>query len=576
MLHGARTRCSGHTKIIRIGACVALRESALHFNLATVNEVIAQAVPEREAIVFRNRRFTYRQLTERTRRLANYLVKQGLGLHTERAALEDWQSGQDHLGIYLYNGNEYLEAMLGGYKARVAPFNVNYRYVDEELVYLLNDAHTKALLFHSSLAEHVAAIRHQVPTLELLLQVQDDDTPLLPGAVDYEAALAASSIERPDCEWSSDDLYIIYTGGTTGMPKGVLWKHSDILIASLGARRTDGSVLDSLDSYVKRATANHRKTLATPPFMHGAGHWAAFQAFNTGSTVVIQNEVKRFDAGDAVDVIEREGVNNMLLVGDAFGRPLVDALRKKDARCPTLRNLITGGAIMTAKIKSELIEALPQVNIVDSAGSSETGGQASHTSNAKAGVSTGKFRLSPHNAVLSEDLTEVLEPGHEGLGWWARAGNIPLGYLGDEKKTRQTFPVVDGVRYSVPGDKVRLLADNALELHGRESVTINSGGEKIFAEEVEQAIKHHPDVYDAVVAGRPSERWGFEVVAIVQFKAGRSASEESLLAECGKHIARYKLPKGFVFIDEILRSPNGKADYRWAKAQVNAGGSPSA
>ena len=548
----------------------------MHFNLATVNEVIAQAVPEREAIVFRNRRFTYRQLTERTRRLANYLVKQGLGLHTERAALEDWQSGQDHLGIYLYNGNEYLEAMLGGYKARVAPFNVNYRYVDEELVYLLNDAHTKALVFHSSLAEHVAAIRHQVPTLELLLQVQDDDTPLLPGAVDYEAALAASSIERPECEWSSDDLYIIYTGGTTGMPKGVLWKHSDILIASLGARRTDGSVLDSLDSYVKRATANHRKTLATPPFMHGAGHWAAFQAFNTGSTVVIQNEVKRFDAADAVDVIEREGVNNMLLVGDAFGRPLVDALREKDARCPTLRNLITGGAIMTAKIKSELIEALPQVNIVDSAGSSETGGQASHTSNAKAGVSTGKFRLSPHNAVLSEDLTEVLEPGHDGLGWWARAGNIPLGYLGDEKKTRQTFPVVDGVRYSVPGDKVRLLADNALELHGRESVTINSGGEKIFAEEVEQAIKHHPDVYDAVVAGRPSERWGFEVVAIVQFKAGRSASEESLLAECGKHIARYKLPKGFVFIDEILRSPNGKADYRWAKAQVNASASTSA
>ena len=548
----------------------------MHFNLATVNEVIAQAVPEREAIVFRNRRFTYRQLTERTRRLANYLVKQGLGLHTERAALADWQSGQDHLGIYLYNGNEYLEAMLGGYKARVAPFNVNYRYVDEELVYLLNDAHTKALVFHSSLAEHVAAIRRQVPTLELLLQVQDDDTPLLAGAVDYEAALAASSIERPDCEWSSDDLYIIYTGGTTGMPKGVLWKHSDILIASLGARRTDGSVLDSLDSYVKRATANHRKTLATPPFMHGAGHWAAFQGFNTGSTVVIQNEVKRFDAGDAVDVIEREGVNNMLLVGDAFGRPLVDALRKKGARCPTLRNLITGGAIMTAKIKSELIEALPQVNIVDSAGSSETGGQASHTSNAKAGVSTGKFRLSPHNAVLSEDLTEVLEPGHDGLGWWARAGNIPLGYLGDENKTRQTFPVVDGVRYSVPGDKVRLLADNALELHGRESVTINSGGEKIFAEEVEQAIKHHPDVYDAVVAGRPSERWGFEVVAIVQFKAGRAASEESLLAECRKHIARYKLPKGFVFIDEILRSPNGKADYRWAKAQVHASASTSA
>jgi len=540
----------------------------LHFNLATVNEAIAEAVPEREAIVFRDRRFTYRQLTERTRRLANYLIEQGLGLHAERPALKEWQSGQDHLGIYLYNGNEYLEAMLGAYKARVAPFNVNYRYVDEELVYLLNDAAAKALVFHSSLADHVAAIRKQVPTLEVLLQVQDDQRPLLDGAVDFEAALASASTARPDREWHPDDLYVIYTGGTTGMPKGVLWKHGDILIASLGARRTDGTVLDSLQGYIDRACAAHRKTLPTPPFMHGAGHWAAFQAFNTGSTVVVQNEVKRFDAADAVAVIEREGVNNMLLVGDAFGRPLADALRAKNARCPTLRNLITGGAIMTAKIKSELLEALPHVNIIDSAGSSETGGQASHTSNAKTGAATGRFKLSPHNAVLNDAMTATLEPGHDGLGWWARSGNIPLGYLGDEAKTRRTFPVLDGVRYSVPGDKVRLLADGTLELHGRESVTINSGGEKIFAEEVEQAIKHHPDVYDAVVAGRPSERWGSEVVAIVQFKAGKTASEESLLEECARHIARYKLPKAFVIADEVLRSPNGKADYRWAKAQV--------
>ena len=540
----------------------------MHFNLATVNEAIAEAVPEREAIVFRDRRFTYRQLTERTRRLANYLIKQGLGLHAERPALKEWQSGQDHLGIYLYNGNEYLEAMLGAYKARVAPFNVNYRYVDEELVYLLNDAAAKALVFHSSLADHVAAIRKQVPTLEVLLQVQDDQRPLLDGAVDFEAALASASTARPDLEWHPDDLYVIYTGGTTGMPKGVLWKHGDILIASLGARRTDGTVLDSLQGYIDRACAAHRKTLPTPPFMHGAGHWAAFQAFNTGSTVVVQNEVKRFDAADAVAVIEREGVNNMLLVGDAFGRPLADALRAKNARCPTLRNLITGGAIMTAKIKSELLEALPHVNIIDSAGSSETGGQASHTSNAKTGAATGRFKLSPHNAVLDDAMTATLEPGHDGLGWWARSGNIPLGYLGDEAKTRKTFPVLDGVRYSVPGDKVRLLADGTLELHGRESVTINSGGEKIFAEEVEQAIKHHPDVYDAVVAGRPSERWGSEVVAIVQFKAGKTASEESLLEECARHIARYKLPKAFVIADEVLRSPNGKADYRWAKAQV--------
>ncbi len=541
----------------------------MHFNLATVNETIAAAVPEREAIVFRDRRFTYSELTDRTRRLANYLAAQGLGIRAERADLKDWESGQDHLGIYLYNGNEYLEAMIGAYKARLAPFNVNYRYVDEELVYLLNDANTKALVFHSSLASHVAAIREQVPSLELLLQVNDEpDAPLLDGAVDFEAALAESSPARPDVEWDPDDLYVIYTGGTTGMPKGVLWKQSDMLIASLGARRTNGEVIDSLDGYVHRATASHRVTLAAPPFMHGAGHWAAFQAFHTGSTLVIQDEVKRFDAAGVVQSIEREGVNNLLLVGDAFGRPLVDALRASGAQCPTLRNVITGGAIMTANIKRELIGALPRINIIDSAGSSETGGQGSHTSNAKSGAATGRFTLNAHNAVLSEDMTATLAPGHDGLGWWARAGNIPLGYLGDEKKTRETFPVVDGVRYSVPGDKVRLLEDNTLELHGRESVTINSGGEKIFAEEVEQAIKHHADVYDAVVTGRPSERWGNEVVAIVQFKAGQKASEASLLDECAKHIARYKLPKAFVFVGEILRSPNGKADYRWAKEQA--------
>ena len=541
----------------------------MYFNLATVNEAIAEAVPDREAVVFRDRRFTYRELTERTRRFANHLAGEGLGLHTEREALEDWQSGQDHLGIYLYNGNEYLEAMLGAFKARVAPFNVNYRYVDEELVYLLNDAAAKALVFHSSLADHVQAIRGQVPTLQLLLQVQDDERPLLDGAVPFEDALAAASAAKPDLEWRPDDLYIIYTGGTTGMPKGVLWKHKDILIASLGARRTDGTVIDSLAGYVARATASHRKTLPAPPFMHGAGHWGAFQAFHTGGTVVIQDEVRRFDAAGAVDVMERENVNNLLLVGDAFGRPLVDALRSSGARCPALRNIITGGAIMTAKIKAELINALPHVNIIDTAGSSETGGQASHTSNAENGAATGRFTLSPHNAVLNNEMTALLEPGHEGLGWWARAGNIPLGYLGDAEKTRKTFPTVGGMRYSVPGDRVRLLPDNSLELHGRESVTINSGGEKIFAEEVEQAIKHHVDVYDAVVAGRPSERWGNEVVAIVQLKEGREANEDALLAECAKHIARYKLPKAFVFLREILRSPNGKADYRWAKQQVS-------
>lgn len=373
----------------------------VNFNLATVAEVIADAIPDREAIVWRDRRLTYAELQDRTRRFANVLIEAGYGSHVPRAELAEWESGQDHLGIYLFNGNEYLEAMLGAYKARMSPFNVNYRYVDEELIYLLNNASTRALVYHSSLAQHVESIRASVPSLELLIQVQDDDHPLLEGAIEYESLIKAADNRRPELEWDPDDLYIIYTGGTTGMPKGVLWKQSDILIATLGGRRGGGNIMQTLDQYVARAVTGDRRHLPAPPFMHGAGHWTAFQAFNTGGTVVIQDEVSRFDAAGVVSVIERENVNNMLIVGDAFGRPLIDALRAAGASCPSLKNLITGGAIMTANTKAELIELLPDVNIIDSVGSSETGGQASHVSTKKSGAATGRFTLTVNNAVLS-------------------------------------------------------------------------------------------------------------------------------------------------------------------------------
>ena len=537
----------------------------MYFNLATISEAVADVVPDREAIIFRDRRITYRTLRDRSRRFANLLLDRGLGMRTPRKQLPDWESGQDHLGIYLYNGNEYLEGMLGAFKARLAPFNINYRYVDEELVYLLNNAKTRALLYHSSLADRVGAIRDRIPSLELLVQVADETSDLLPGALDYETALFESDQRRPEVEWDPDDLYILYTGGTTGMPKGVLWRHSDVLIATLGGRRANGHVLESLDEYVDRARSMGRKSLPAPPFMHGAGHWNALQMLNAGGTVVIQDNVFGFDPKNVLEIIAREEVTTLLIVGDAFGRPLADELANSPHNVSSLRNIITGGAIMSANVKRELIELIPQVNIIDSAGSSETGGQASHVSNAKAGAETGRFTLTPNNAVLAEDLSQILAPGHKELGWWARSGNIPLGYLDDEAKTRETFPTVNGIKYSVPGDKVRLLSDGTLELHGRESVTINSGGEKIFAEEVEQAVKHHAAVFDAVVTGRRSERWGNEVVAIVQLKEGVAATEESLLAECERHIARYKLPKAFIFLEAILRSPSGKADYRWAK-----------
>ena len=537
--------------------------------LADLNRAIAEVVPDREAIVFRDRRFTFREFDERTNQLANVLVSKGFGCHTERNLLEDWQSGQDHVGLYLYNGNEYLEATVACYKSRTVPFNINFRYVDEELIYLLNNAHVKVLIYHSSLSERVMNIRSEVPSLSLLIEVDDESKgTLLDGALAYEEILCTAKNEFPAIEHKPDDLYMIYTGGTTGMPKGVIWRQVDMLVAALGGKTSKGTVIESLQEFQERAMRGYHRYLASPPFMHGAGSWVALKALHSGSTVIIQNDVRRLDGDDIIDTCIREKVDALMIVGDAFGRPIADALVRKPRPIPSLRNIITGGAVTSTNLKTQLLELLPEINIIDAAGSSETGTQAQHVSNALVGAKTGKFTLQRGDAVLSDDLTSVLEPGHDGLGWWAQSGHIPIGYLDDKEKTAETFVTVDGTRYSVPGDRVCLLEDNTLELHGRDSMTINSGGEKIFAEEVEQALKHHPDVYDVVVTSRSSDRWGQEVIAVIQLRLGAEVSEKSLLQECGNHISRYKCPKAFVFRDQIMRNPSGKADYRWAAAQV--------
>jgi fatty-acyl-CoA synthase len=545
----------------------------VEFNIAQVHAAIADAIPDREAIVWRDRRVTYGQFNERTNRLANVLIAAGLGAHSDRANLAGHESHNDHLAIYLHNGNESLEAMLGAFKARCAPFNVNYRYVAEELRYLLNDAKAKALVFHSAFADRVAEVRDALPDLVVLLQVDDGSgAPLLEGAQWYEEALAAASPDAPQLDYSPDDLYILYTGGTTGMPKGVLWRSADIFVASLGGRGPAGE-WESIDAIVEVAKNGGGKVLPAAPFMHGAGHWVALSAFTGGNTVVIQDDVVGLDPHDIWDTIAREKASMLLIVGDAFGRPLADQLEKVGPEGYDLSSLfviISGGAPLNSTIKDRLLAALPGKMIVDAVGSSETGTQMSHVS-AGAGSTTGTFTPGPGAAIVNPEMTEVLEAGHEEVGWLAQQGRVPLGYLGDAEKTAKTFPVIGGVRYSVPGDRARLTADNIIELYGRDSVTINSGGEKIFAEEVEQALAHHPDVYDVTVAGRPSEKWGAEVVAIVQLREGVAADDvttKSLLAEAEKHIARYKLPKAFKFVPNVQRSPSGKADYRWAKAQA--------
>jgi fatty-acyl-CoA synthase len=541
----------------------------MDFNLAQIHEAIAAAIPDRECIVFRDRRLCWSEVADRSRRLANLLAANGLGVRRERSKLEPWQSGQDHLALYLYNGNEYLEGMLGGFKARVAPFNVNYRYVEDELIYLLRDSRAHGIVYHASFAPLLAKVRPAVPELALLLQVADESgNALLPGALDYEEALAASPASLPRLEHSPDDLYMLYTGGTTGMPKGVLWRQADIFVTAIGGRRPDGSEFESLDAIVERARRGKLRVLPAPPFMHGASHWSAFNTFHAGGTVVIQRDPRRLDPEDILDTIDRESVSQVLIVGDAFARPLVDHLRNKPRPLPSLQVVISGGAPLNRSLKAALLELLPHVSILDAVGASETGRQGQAMTTRGGTVSTGTFEPVTDNVILSEDLTHVLEPGSVELGWLAKAGRVPLGYLGDPEKSARTFPTIGGRRYSLPGDRARLRADGTIELHGRDSVTINSGGEKIFAEEVEHALKHHPAVYDAIVVGRPSERWGEEVVAIVKLRDGSVVPTDELLAECARHIARFKLPKAVLVRDEIVRSPSGKADYRWARAEA--------
>ena len=370
---------------------------------------------------------------------------------------------------------------------------------------------------------------------------------------------------------SPDDLYVLYTGGTTGMPKAVLWRQHDIYLNAMGGRTFGTSeTVTSLEEIVERSRPEGPGSMTAAPLMHGAAQWAAFISLCAGRPFVMAPTTTHFDPAEAWALASRERVVSMSIVGDAFGRPLVDELESGDYDLSGLLVLVTGGAALSAPIKQRFVELLPHLTILDTGGSSESGAQMGQFSGRMQRAS-GRFAPNPGAVVVSEDMTRILSPGDDEIGWLAQQGLIPLGYLGDAEKTARTFPVIEGIRHSVPGDRARWDADGQIELLGRDSVTINSGGEKIFAEEVEAAIAEHPAVYDVVVTGRPSVRWGNEVVAIVQLTDGQRVDAESIIAEAARHIARYKLPKDVIFCDRVQRSPSGKADYRWAKAQVAQG-----
>jgi fatty-acyl-CoA synthase len=539
----------------------------MELSIWQIFDQVSIAVPDRDAIIDRKRRFTYRQLADRVTRLAAVLAEGGLGCHQERADLQPWELGQDTLALLMFNCAEYAEGLLGASAARVTPMNVNYSYTAEEISYVLDDAGATAVLYHARLAPVLAAALPRLRVVPLLLQVADESGhDLLPGAVDYEAALAASDPASRPSGQSGDDILIIYTGGTTGMPKAVLWRQADAWTAALArSPHVSGASLTDLVGYVENRKPG--RVLVVVPMMHGSGTFQALGGLLYGDAVVYVGEAGHFRADEALDAIERERVTSMVMIGDAYAKPLLAELGTGRYDTSSLRLVLSGGAPLSHRSKQALVEALRPAAFVELMGASETGTALTraHTTDGADDRASGVFRPQAGVTVIDTTRRFVHQPGHTEPGYFAKAGALPLGYLGDEAKTAATFTTVDGVRYSVPGDFALLRTDGLIEILGRDSATINTGGEKVFAEEVEEALTAHPAVRDAAVAGRPSERWGQEVTAIVELVAGSEVTDAEIRAVAAQLIARYKLPKVIIRVDHVRRTANGKIDRPWAK-----------
>ncbi len=528
------------------------------WTIGAVVDAIADAVPDRLMTVCGNRRSTYAQTAERTRRLANFLTANGIGAHREREALQGWECGQDRVALIMHN-DLYPDMVIGALKARAVPVNVNFNYTPREVDELLRYLRPRAVIVHRSLGAKFADVLPR-EGIDLMISVDDGSgAPELTGAVDLDDVLARDEPGRPVTP-SPDDVMMICTGGTTGRPKGVMWRQSDTYVISMNG--ADHESVSEIHDKVRHAGP---PWFAVSPLMHAAGMWTAFAGLLNGQTVILYDK-PTLDPAAVLATAEREKVGLMTMVGDAYAGPLIDELRRHPYDLSSLFAIGTGGAATNQRHQDALLELLPQITLINGYGSSETGNMAFGRSQRDDRKDT--FERRDGVVLLSEDRTGFLEPGAEEVGWVARSGRIPLGYFDDAEGTRSTFPEVDGRRVVISGDRASLEADGTLRLYGRDSLVVNTGGEKVFVEEVEEVLRAQPGVVDALVVGRDSERWGQEVVALIQKQPDTDVDPSALRDACTSALARFKAPKEILFVDNVRRLGNGKADYRWAKSQV--------
>ena len=525
---------------------------------ADVFETVASLVPDSPALVNGDVRRTWREYEDRAARIAQALAAAGVG-HDSK------------VGLYGYNSNEYLEAQFGVFKTRAVPVNVNYRYVEHELLYLLENADAEAILFDAQFAPRLAAIRDRLQKLKLFVQIDDGSGQQLPGAVDFEALIATHG-RLPHQDHSEDDVYMLYTGGTTGMPKGVMYRQGDFVLG-LGAAVLGPDAPRTEEAFKTGIQAAHALgaapiSLAACPLMHGTGLWLGvfLPHLLGGVAVTFRNE--HFDPHSLWRLIARERVSTVAIVGDAFAKPMLAALREaQGAGTPydlsSLKQIISSGVMFSTEVKKGLLE-FADITIMDAMGSTEGSMGSSVVSREAPPGDTARFMSNPTTKVFN-DRDEEVQPGSDEIGMIANGGFAPLGYYKDAEKSARTFRVIDGQRYSFPGDFAKIAADGSLILLGRGSVCINTGGEKVFPEEVEEALKAHDSVWDALVVGVPDERFGERVTAVISPRPGHVIDEPELSAFIRTRIAGYKTPRRLIVVDTVQRAANGKADYKWAK-----------